>query len=141
MQLIVKARHMDLTEALKEHAEKKIGDAISRLVDRPALKLEIELIDLGATKDNNNKECHVTVSLPRIKTIVISEVDDNMYKAIDLCHDRLIHQIKRELGKKQDTADARRGKQKAREMAAEASMTSAPEKWEREVEQFENSQA
>ena len=43
MKVIVKARHMDLTPALKNHAEEKLGEALKRIFDRPAAKIEIEL--------------------------------------------------------------------------------------------------
>ncbi|MEZ4816348.1 MAG: HPF/RaiA family ribosome-associated protein, partial [Bdellovibrionota bacterium] len=135
----VKARHFDLTPALKAHAEEKLGQAIMRIFDRPALKIEIELSDLGDFKDKNNKECRVTVSIPRGKTINISEVDDNMYKAVDLCHDRLLVQVKREVDKRRDTTRTRKSAQKNRQTTAHRTMTAPMETWEREVELFETS--
>jgi len=141
MKVIVKARHMTLTPALKGHAEDKLGKAIMRIFDRPALKLEIELGELGHTKDGLNKECRVTISMPKGKTINISEVSDDMYKAIDLTHDRMLTQVKRQRDKKRVTGRSRKVAEKDRETTARKSLTSEREDWEQEVQEFESSTA
>lgn len=137
MKVIVKARHMNLTPSLREHAEEKLGQALMRIFDRPAVQIEIELNDIGNVRDGRDKECRVTVFMPRGKTINIVEIDDNMYKAIDLAHDRLLQQVKRERGKKHNTAMMRKQAEKARASLARESLTVTPEAWEREVAEFE----
>ncbi|OGQ90040.1 MAG: ribosomal subunit interface protein [Deltaproteobacteria bacterium RIFOXYA12_FULL_58_15] len=106
MKLIVKARHMNLTPALKAHAEDKLGEAITRFYDGPAATLEIELGELGRTKDGLDKECRVTAFIPKGKAITITEVSDDMYKAIDLARDRLVETVKRQLDKKREARKA-----------------------------------
>ena len=138
MKVIVKARHMTLTPALRAHAEAKLGNAIMRIFDRPALKIEIELSDLGTQKPAN-KECRATVYMPKGKTINISEINDDMYKAIDLCHDRLIHQVKRQRDRKKNTGRVRKHAEKDRAAIARNNLTTEPEAWEDELEQFEQS--
>jgi ribosomal subunit interface protein len=123
MKLIVKARHMNLTPALKSHAEQKLGEAIRRIFDRPATTLEIELTELGRTKDGLDKECRVTAFMPKGKTINIVEVADDMYKAIDLVRDRLLTQVKRQRTKKRDTARGRKEAGKSRAATARKSLT------------------
>ena len=125
MKLIVKARHMNLTPALKAHAEEKLGDAIKKIFDRPATTLEIELTELGRTKDGLDKECRVTAFMPKGKTINISEVADDMYKAIDLARDRLLNQVKRQRSKKRVTARGRKDADKERAATARKSLSGA----------------
>src|SRR2546426_2400131 len=96
MRVIVKARHMTLTNPLRAYAQEKLSNAVMRIFDRPAAKLEIEMGEIGHVRDGANKECRVTVFIPKGKTINIVEIDDDMYKAIDLAHDRLLQQVKRE---------------------------------------------
>lgn len=110
MKLIVKARHMNLTDALREHAEQKLGEAIKRIHDSPSLQVEVELSELGRTNDGQDKECRITVFMPKSKTIVISEISDDMYKAMDLARDRLLYQFKRERDKQRTSS---RGRNKA----------------------------
>ena len=92
MKVIVKGRHMQLTSPLVAYAESKLSDAVSRYFDRPAARIEIELCDLGHVQNGSDKECRITMFMPKGKTVVISEADDNMYKAMDLAHDRLLLQ-------------------------------------------------
>ncbi len=141
MRVIVKARHMNLTPALKAHAEEKLGRAIMRIFDRPAAQIEIELNDAGNVRDGTDKECRVTVFMPKGKTINIHEVDDDMYKAIDLAHDRLLQQVKRQRGKRNGTKSSRRVAERERHATARAELTTSTEPWEHEVEQFEASRA
>lgn len=108
MKLIVKARHMTLTPALKEHVEQKLGAAITKIFDQPASTLEVELSELGHTTDGLDKECHVTVFMPKGKTINVSEITDDMYKSIDLVRDRLLLQVKRQQAKKRTTVRGRK---------------------------------
>ncbi len=123
MKLIVKARHMNLSPALKEHAEEKLGDAIKRIFDRPATTLEVELAELGHSDDGLNKQCRVTAFLPKGKTINISEISDDMYKSIDLARDRLVLQVKRQRAKRRVTGRARKDAGKKRAATARRSLT------------------
>lgn len=141
MRVIVKARHMNLTAALKHHAEEKLGNAIMRVFDRPAAKIEIELCDLGHVQDGSDKECRVTVFMPKGKTVVICEADDDMYKAIDLAHDRLLLQVKRERSRKQKATITRKLAARDRALTARANFTVEPELWEQEVQEYERSTA
>jgi putative sigma-54 modulation protein len=138
MQVIVKGRHMNLTPALKEHAEQKLGKAITRVFDRPAVSVEIELNDVGNVRDGKDKECRVTVQVPHGKTINIVEVEDDMYKAIDLCHDRLVNEVKREREKRSDKSTSRKAAEKERAETARQNLTTGPEQWEKEVAEFED---
>ncbi len=138
MKVIVKARHMNLTPALKAHAEDKLGNKLMRIFDRPAAKIEIELADLGNVS-NGTKECRATVHMPRGNPIIISEVHDDMYSAINLAHDRLLEQVKRERGRRRVTGRARKASEKERAEVTRQNLTADPEQWEKEVKEFEGS--
>ena len=130
---------MDLTPSLREHAEEKLGKAIMRIFDKPAAKIEIELSDIGNNRDGNHMECRVSVSIPQSKTVVITEIDDDMYKAIDLAHDRLLLQIKRQRDKNKHASRNRKEAAKQRAETARHELTSDHEVWEDELQEYENS--
>lgn len=102
MQLIVKGRHLQLTESLKQYVDEKIGAEVDHILNRPAIKVEVELSDELASKGGTDKECRVTLAVPRGKTLVITEVADDMYAAIDLAKDRLSRALKRELERRRE---------------------------------------
>lgn len=141
MQVIVKARQMKLTEALKAYAEEKLGHSTAKIFDRPAAKIDIELSKLAHKHGSATEECRVTVFMPKGKTVVIVEVDDNMYKAIDLAHDRLLLQVKRERGRASGTHRAQKSAEAARNETARQTLTSKKELWEGEVAAYESQSA
>ena len=131
MKVIVKARHMNLTPALKAHAEEKLGESIMRIFDRPALKIEIELSD--NSEKPNNMVCRATLTMPKGKTIVVSAAAEDMYKAIDLAQDRLRNQVKRQRNRQKDTARTQKSAEKARQETARTNLTADQEPWVAEV--------
>lgn len=138
MQVIVKARHTTLTPAMRAHAVEKLGNAVTRIFDRPAAKIEIELSEIVA-KNGENKECKVTLFMPKGRVICITEIDDDMYKAIDLTQDRLLQQIKRARGRTQGAARARKAarSERFRTMRENLSVIDPGQVWLDEVEAFE----
>ncbi len=98
MHVIVKARHMNLTQALRSYAEEKLGASLRKIADSDAMHLLVELDDLGQLhRHESNKACRIHVYMPRHRPLILNEVDSNMYKAIDLAHDRILTLVKREL--------------------------------------------
>lgn len=139
MQVIVKARHMNLTRSLRAHAHAKLGEALMRIFYRPAARVDIELSDLGH-REGGTKECRVVVHMPGGKPVTICEYHDDLYSAINLAHDRLLEQVKRERGKRRRTNRARKESQRLRLLTARRNLTVAPEPWEIEVMEFERQQ-
>ena len=139
MRVIVKARHFNLTKSLRLHAQEKLGDSLMRILDRPSTKVEIELSSIGEIKNGEDKECRVQVFMPHGKAINITEIDDDMYKAIDLAHDRLLTQVKRQRSKRRNTAKFRKEAQRMRNETARGELTCAPEEWELELDEYNNS--
>ena len=139
MRVIVKARHFNLTKSLRLHAQEKLGDSLMRILDRPSAKIEIELSSIGEIKNGEDKECRIQVFMPHGKAINITEIDDDMYKAIDLAHDRLLTQVKRQRSKRRNTARIRKEAKRMRNETARGVLTSSPEEWEVELDEYNNS--
>lgn len=141
MKVILKGRHMALTPALRAHAEAKLSAAVARVFDRPAARIEIDLCDLGHTQNGADKECRISVFMPRGPTLIICETDDNMYKAIDLAHDRLIVQLVRARGKKNCVTRVRKMAVRRRDNVASQTLSAGTEPWELEVQEYEQATA
>lgn len=141
MQVNVSARHMSLTPALYAHAEEKLGQALMHIFDRPNTRVKIELGALGHTHKREDKTCRVVVSMPKGKVVVISETDDDMYKAINLAHDRVLERVKRERGRVVRPTRTRKLARAARASIARQTLSTQPETWEQELRQYERSTA
>ncbi|MBX5484678.1 MAG: ribosome-associated translation inhibitor RaiA [Myxococcaceae bacterium] len=102
MKVNVRGVHLELTDAIKQHVQTHLIRPIERFFDDEAAELEIHLRDRNGPKGGADMECSVTVRLPHAATIHVTEVDDDLYKAIDLARDRLETASKRALERSQD---------------------------------------
>lgn len=92
MQLLITARHMELTEALKEHLRNKI-DRLNKYVDDI---IEANAI-LSVEKYRHSAEITLKVNGTTFNSVDITE---NMYTSIDRVIDKLERQLKKYKGKR-----------------------------------------
>lgn len=93
MQTIIKGRNIELTTALKAHAEEKIGK-IDRYFER-GTKVEIEL---GVEKNpsiSDNQTVEVTVFADHSSVIRAKQSSPDMYASIDMLVDKLGKRLKK----------------------------------------------
>jgi len=93
MKMIVKGRHMDLTPAIRDYAEEKIG-RIAKMLDHQIMSAEIEL---QTEKNPSVKNAHVAEVTMYTKGPVIraKEAAPDMYAAIDLVSEKLERQVRK----------------------------------------------
>lgn len=145
VQVIVSARHMEMTPPLHDYVDQKLVQAVARVLDDPAVKIHVELIDMAHAKHGVRMECNVKVSMPTPAghgdVVVIHEADDNMYKAIDEAHRRLVLQVKRHRDKHRASTHRQKNAAAERAVTARQQLTSEQEPWEQEAAAFERSSA
>ena len=100
MRTIIKGRHIILNDDLKTYVAAKIEHSASKWCDDPSVTLEVELSDLFGPKGGNDKQCEVTMTLPRGHLLRIEEVSDGFPAAIDTAAERLWRALERYKGKK-----------------------------------------
>ena len=84
MKLILRGHQLKLTESLKDYANQKLLVPLEKLIKKPATKLTVDLSHDDTPKDNVNKKCRVRVSIPHLKHICISELDENTSHNMDM---------------------------------------------------------
>ncbi|MHB8840842.1 MAG: ribosome hibernation-promoting factor, HPF/YfiA family [Candidatus Aquicultor sp.] len=92
MEIIVKGRHIEVTDALRAYAEDKIG-RITKYFDQ-IQKIEIEFTDEKNPSIVNSKTVEVTV-FPKGPILRAKESSTDMYASIDMVVDKLERQVKR----------------------------------------------
>lgn len=102
MKVNLRGVHLELTDAMKQHVQTHLVDPIEHFCDREAAELEVHLRDINGNKGGKDMECSATLRMPRQSSIHVTEVDDDLYKAIDLCRDRLEQAAKRAIERRQD---------------------------------------
>ena len=98
MKINISGKNMDLTEAIKEYVEKKIGG-----LDKYYDKIEMADVSVGLTTTKQNKgkiyvaECKLAVPGKDLYASKVEEKD--LYKAIDKIKDYLLAEINKHKAK------------------------------------------
>lgn len=111
MQLTIKARNMEVTDRLRNYAEKKIGKLDRFLPD--IMEVRVDLAEESTRKANERYVAQVTVR-SNGTLLRAEERSNDIYAAIDLVTDKLHVQIGRYKGKR------RRKMERAQAQAVEA---------------------
>lgn len=93
MKMIVKGRHMDITPAIRDYSEEKIG-RIAKILDHMIMSAEVEL---QVEKNPSIPNAHVAEVTVYTKGHVIRarEAASDMYAAIDLVSEKLERQVRK----------------------------------------------
>lgn len=102
MQIIVAARHFDLSDNLKRHVREKFGDMDK--YDERVRKLEVTL-----TEEKNRRNVDVLASVDRAGQVHAEAEDGDFRTAIDTARNRLVRQIKRQRARHRDHQGPREG--------------------------------
>jgi len=92
--IVVKARHMDVTDAMKEYVENK-ASKLTRFYDR-LHTIEV-ILDLEADKPSVE-----IIASGKKSTFVASHHSDEMYSCIDQCLHKVSEQLRRHKDKVRD---------------------------------------
>ncbi len=100
MNIIIKGRHMAVTEPIHKYAEEKIG-RVSKIIDGDHMKGEVELYVEKNPSIEKSQVAEVTV-WTKGPVIRAREASTDMYAAIDLVSEKLERQFRKYKGKIMD---------------------------------------
>ena len=95
MKVLVQARHMEVTEALRQHVEEKISK-LPHILDS---LLSVEVI---LDREAENAVVEAVATAHRKTTFVATHRDPDMYACIDQCLHKIIEQLRRHKDKVRD---------------------------------------
>ncbi|GAA4015904.1 HPF/RaiA family ribosome-associated protein [Actimicrobium antarcticum] len=76
------AQEFSLTPSLRQHLERRLAFAFSH-ASRHVMRIVVRLRDLNGPRGGRDMVCQISVTMPGRPGMVIREVNDNMYQAID----------------------------------------------------------
>ena len=88
MNIVVKARHMDVTDALRQYAESKV----SKL---PKFFNHIQSIEVTLDMEANQPTVEIVATASHRNTFVATHREEDMYACVDQCFDKISEQIRR----------------------------------------------
>ncbi|MFH1315686.1 MAG: ribosome-associated translation inhibitor RaiA [Candidatus Uhrbacteria bacterium] len=100
MQIVnIKATNMELTDAIRDYAEKKVLSLKKYVKNFEPVKVSIEVADdSGRHKQGPHFKCEFTVEVPG-DLLRVEKYHENLYAAIDQAKDELARQMRRLKGK------------------------------------------
>ena len=96
MQIAIQARGFPLTDALRNHTHTRLGFTLSHAADR-IRRVGIRLSDLNGPRGGVDKRCLIEVRLDGLPTVVIEDIQPDMYAAIDRAVGRAARTVMRRL--------------------------------------------
>lgn len=100
MQIDIQARGFVLTEALRQHCERRLRFAVGAGGSR-LRRITVRLTDVNGPRGGVDKRCTIRATLPGCPPIFIGQVEADVYTAVDRAAERaaraLSRQIKRSL--------------------------------------------
>ncbi len=86
MQIKISSKHMELTPAIEEYAEKKV-ERLTRYFDR------VQQVDVVIDKVKNGYSVEIIVDVEKHEPFISTSNHDNLYASIDLVVDRSVRQL------------------------------------------------
>ncbi|WP_224243749.1 HPF/RaiA family ribosome-associated protein [Hyalangium gracile] len=106
MKVLMRGVHLSLTDGLKAYVEEHLVGHIEKLCDdQEASEIDISLVDINGPKGGIDKECRVTVRLPGLSAIHVTETAETLHQAIDASRDRMENALKRTLERRRDMSN------------------------------------
>ena len=98
MQLDIQARNFSLTDALRNHAERRLRFALTCCSDH-IMRVVMRLSDINGPRGGEDKNCHLQVVLAGLPDVVIEDTEADLYVAIDRATDRASRTVVRRLAR------------------------------------------
>ncbi|MEW5890321.1 MAG: HPF/RaiA family ribosome-associated protein [Pseudomonadota bacterium] len=98
MQFDIRTQGFDLTDALRQHAERRLTCALSRFHGRLG-RVSMWLTDYNGPRGGVDKRCLLLVRIAGAPEVLITELSKDLYIAIDRAADRAGRTVARRMGR------------------------------------------
>jgi len=104
MKVLMRGVHLDLTESLRDYANRHLVDPLAKYIEGDASEIEIALVDTNGPKGGLDQECRVTVRIPGFSGMHVTETAETIFQSIDAARDTLERVIKKTIEKRRDVS-------------------------------------
>jgi len=98
MQLDIRSRNVAVTGELRQHIERRVGQALNRF--KPYISsARIALTDVNGPKGGMDKVCRLTVVLAGSDPVAVTEYGSNLFQIVGRLSDRINQRVSSALAK------------------------------------------
>ena len=101
MRIDIHTSGFELTDALREHTERRLKFALS-WASYDVRKVVVRLSDINGPRGGKDKRCNILIPLTRTADIVIEDTESDLYVAIDRAVDRAERSLARRLERQRE---------------------------------------
>jgi len=102
MMIVIQCRGFELTEALEEHVRRRLFFSMARGTSHIS-RVDVSLSDLNGPRGGIDKRCLVKVRLDGLQSVVVEDVQSDLYRAIDRAAGRAGRMVMRRLAQRSDS--------------------------------------
>jgi len=92
MRLDIRSRNVALTSELRQHIDRRVGQALNRF-DQHVGFVRISLTDVNGPKGGPDKVCRLTVILAGCDQVAVTEYGSNLFRIVDRVADRVKQRV------------------------------------------------
>jgi putative sigma-54 modulation protein len=96
MKIEVRFRGLSSSDALREHASRRVHFHLSRF-GKEVTSVLMRIADINGPKGGVDKRCQVTVRGPRFGSATLDDLSGDAYSAVDIAVERIGRAVRREL--------------------------------------------
>ena len=101
MQIDIQSRRFTLTGDLKRRIKQRLGFALD-IKNAHIQRVKVWLSDINGPRGGEDKCCHIQIEMPNSPDVVIKEVKNDLYSAIDRASHRAAQSVVRKLSRIRD---------------------------------------
>ena len=101
MQIEIQAINFPLTQAIRNHVERRLDFALSTRHEH-IQRILVRLSDINGPRGGHDKCCQIQVVLPQLADVIVEDTESNLYTAIDRAADRASRTVARRLARQRD---------------------------------------
>jgi ribosomal subunit interface protein len=98
MLINIQTQGLELTEAIRDYTQKRLAYALSH-GQQQIQRVQVRLIDVNGPRGGVDKRCQVDVRLKGLSSVVIEDIESDLYVAIDRAAERVGRTLARRLDK------------------------------------------
>jgi len=98
LHLSIRSHGFTLTPAIREHTERRLRLALSHAAGS-ITTITVVLSDINGPRGGRDKCCRVRIGIKEQQVMVIDDIQDNLYVAIDRAADRAARTVSRRMGR------------------------------------------
>lgn len=101
MLIEIQTRNFPLTKALRGHIQRRLDFALSTRHEHIE-RILVTLSDINGPRGGADKCCQIQIILPRLKDVVIEDIESDLYDAINRAADRASRTVARKISRERD---------------------------------------